>query len=70
MRIYKKGKVRALVLTLYCDENEYEDALKMLKSQTYKNWQQIVFYNLPNKKAHDTLYNYIMNHSKDYDLFV
>lgn len=61
---------RVLILILNSGEGEYKESIKMLNKQTYKNWQKIVFRGLNNKEAHDTLYSYIMNHNKEFDLFI
>jgi hypothetical protein len=61
---------RMLILILDCGENELKGSLGGLQKQIYKNWQKVIFSNLPNKKAHDTLYTYIMDHADEYDLFV
>lgn len=61
---------RILILILNSGEGELNDSLEMLKNQTYKNWSKVIFSNLPNKEAHDTLYGYIMDHKDKYDLFV
>lgn len=66
----KNYSPRILVLTLNSGENEYAESLSRLKSQSYRNWEYIEFNHLPNKEAHERLYDYIMNHSEDYDLFV
>lgn len=65
-----KYNPKILILTLNSGENEYEDSLVILRKQSYKNWEHVVFSNLPNKIAHEKLYSYIMDHSNDYDLFV
>ena len=61
---------KVLVLILNSGEKELQESIDKLQHQTYKNWEKIVFSNLSNKVAHDTLYNYIMNHHDEYDLFV
>lgn len=61
---------RILILILNSGENELKESLDVLKIQTYKNWQKIIFSNLPNKVAHDTLYAHVMHHAKEYDLFI
>jgi len=61
---------KVLILILNSGEGELEKSIEVLKSQTYKNWSKVVFSNLDNKTAHDTLYSYIMSHSKEYDLFI
>jgi len=68
-KIDKKTKM-VLVLMLNSGENEYQSSLKSLDRQTYKHIDRVVFSDLSNKEAHDTLYSYIMDNSHKYDLFV
>lgn len=66
----RKRQPRILVGTLYCGENEFEESTEMLRAQSYKHWDQVVFRDLENKKAHDALYREFMNRSREYDLFL
>lgn len=61
---------RVLIGTLYTGENEFSHLKETLRQQTYKNWEHIVFENLENKLAHETLYRHFMEHQTDYDLFL
>src|SRR3989344_669420 len=65
-----KRENRILILILYSGENELEESLKVLKNQSYKNWKYKIFSYLSNKKAHDTLYSYIMAQASNFDLFM
>lgn len=64
------SQLKVLFLTLYSGENEYDELQQSLKIQSYRNWEHIVFRNLPNKTAHMKLYSHIMNNSSKYDLFI
>lgn len=64
------GQKKVLILTLYAGENELEKSKESLNNQTYKNWEQIIFTNLPNLEAHRALYKKIMEKADDYDLFI
>ena len=68
--MYRKSIKRVLVLTLNSGENELSSSLDMLKMQSYKKWEQIVFSNMSNREAHDTLYSCIMTHTNNYDIFI
>lgn len=70
MKFKSKNKFKVLVLTLYAGENEFEECLNSLKTQTYKNWDHIIIKNLPNKEAHDKLYKTIMENKNSYDIFI
>jgi hypothetical protein len=61
---------RVLVGTLYCGENEFEALKDTLQSQTYPHWEHVVYKNLPNKEAHDRLYQTFMEQQDDFDLFL
>lgn len=66
--INKQKKI--LILILDSGENELQTSLRSLDQQTYKNWDRVIFSNLPNKTAHDTLYSSIMANSNKYNLFI
>lgn len=61
---------RILIGTLYCGENEFDALKHSLQEQTYPHWEHVVFKNLPNKEAHDRLYQTFMDQADDFDLFV
>lgn len=61
---------RILILTLYYGENEYNACKESVLQQSYTNWEHQTFEYLPNKIAHDELYNTIMNQADEYDLFL
>ncbi len=61
---------KLLIGTLYSGENEFEECLSSLKSQNFKNWDHFVLEGLPNKDAHEQLYDKFMASCNDYDLFL
>lgn len=61
---------RVFIGTLYSGENEFQQCVESLYAQSYKNWQQTVYKNLPNKEAHETLYHDFMDKSDEFDLFL
>jgi len=61
---------KILIGTLFCGEKEFNKCTHSLNRQKYKRWDHVVFKYLPNKAAHDTLYNYFMDNSKHYDLMI
>lgn len=56
--------------TLYVGENELEACKQSVKNQTVSNITHEIFSHLPNKEAHDTLYNRIMELQNEYDYFI
>jgi len=64
------GLSKILVGTLYSGENEFEECVAAINLQTYKDFEHIVFKNLPNKEAHDTLYKTFMDRSHEFDIMI
>lgn len=62
--------MRVLVGILKSDEKEFDSCIDALKWQTFKGIDYFYIDNLPNKKAHDTLYQRFMNHSSSFDYFL
>ena len=60
---------RVLILTLYTGESEYNACKDSVLQQSHTNWEHLTFEYLPNKIAHDVLYNTIMNQADEYDFF-
>ncbi|AUM75889.1 glycosyltransferase family 2 protein [Paracoccus jeotgali] len=60
---------RIMVLTLFSGENEFEECCSALDGQVHKNWDHKVFRGLGNHQAHRSLYQFIMDNNRDYDLF-
>lgn len=61
---------RILIGTLYSGENEFDSSVESLESQSYTNWDQVVFKNLPNVLAHQRLYQRFMDAADQFDLFL
>ncbi len=59
-----------LVGILYSGENEFQECLASIKNQTLKHKELFVVENMPNKQAHDYLYEKFMEESARFDLFV
>lgn len=62
--------MRVLVGILKSGEKEFESCIQALKQQTIKDTEYFVLENLPNKKAHDTLYQRFMDQSTSSDFFL
>lgn len=62
--------MRILVGIMYCIENELDACIAAIQRQTYQKYDYFVVDNLPNKEAHDKLYQTFMNASDEYQLFV
>jgi hypothetical protein len=60
---------RVLVGIMFSGENEYELCLGALKEQRHRAWDHFVLENLPNKAAHDALYQRFMDEAANYELF-
>ncbi len=56
--------------TLYTIENEYDECVESINSQSYKNFDHYVFKNLPNKEAHNSLFKSFLEKADDYDVLV
>jgi hypothetical protein len=61
---------KILVGTLYAIENEFDECIAALHRQTFQSFDHFVIQGLPNREAHDQLYQRFMNHAQEYDLFV
>lgn len=62
--------MRILVGTLHSIENEKDECLSAIHSQTHSAHDSFVISGKPNKAAHDELYQTFMNRSQEVDLFV
>lgn len=62
--------MRILVGILHCIENEFDQCLAAIDSQTYKLHERFIISNLPNKAAHDKLYQTFMDRAHEFELFV
>ena len=62
--------MRILVGTLYSGENEFEECLAAIQSQTYHNFDHLVIKDLPQHLAHKKLFSHFMANSTQYDLLI
>ena len=62
--------MRILVGTLRTIENEFSACVEALNRQTHREFEHFVVRDLPNKQAHDALYDTFMRRAGEFDLFV
>jgi len=62
--------MRIYVGTLYTIENEFDECVQSINAQTYKDFDQFVFKNLPNKEAHMTLFQSFLDRKSEYDVLI
>lgn len=62
--------MKLLVGTLYTIENEFDECCASIERQTHRNFDHVVFRNLPKQEAHESLYGLFMSKSDEYDLLV
>lgn len=62
--------MRLLIGTLYTNENEFNACLASIRRQTHHDIEHVIIRDLPNKLAHETLYQLFMDRASDFDLFV
>jgi hypothetical protein len=62
--------MKLLVGTLYTIENEFQDCLASLERQTLRDFDHFVIQGMPNRQAHDQLYERFMNNAGEYDFFI
>lgn len=65
-----KKDPKILIGTLFSGENEFDTCVRSLQDQCYTNWEHVVFKNLPNKEAHEKLYQEFMARQDRFDLFL
>lgn len=61
---------KALVLTLYCGEAEYEACKASVTRQVNVETEHVYFEWLPNSEAHEAVYRTIMERSDQFDVFL
>lgn len=61
---------RVLILSLYAGEGQFESCCRMLQSQEYKNWTHTVIRDLPEREAHQRLYQTVMENRDEFDYFM
>ncbi len=66
----RDGEGRALILTLYSGEGEFERCRRSVAAQDGVVVEHRVFEHLPNREAHDRLYRTITEERDRFDLFV
>jgi hypothetical protein len=62
--------LRVLVGTLSCGENELDRCIEALHRQAYRDWEQFIVANLPERDAHERLYAGFMERRGEFDLFL
>ena len=62
--------MKVLVGIMYCIENEFQACIDSVKEQTHRNFDYFVIENLPNREAHDQLYNRFTANASGYDIFI
>lgn len=62
--------MRALVVTLYTCENEFDECLAGIRRQTFKNYEHLIIRNLTKKQAHQKLYGTFKDRSDEFDLLI
>lgn len=61
---------KVLVGTLYSGENEYEECLAAIRSQSFQNFDHLVIKDLPELEAHNKLYKTFIDQADKYDLLI
>lgn len=62
--------MKLLVGTLYCGENEYEECVAAIQSQSYTNFDHMTIANLPELEAHYKLYKNFIDNAEQYQLLI
>lgn len=62
--------MRIFIGTLYTIENEFDECLRSIHSQTYRDFEHFVFKNLPNKQAHVALFKSFLEQAGEYGALV
>ena len=61
---------RVLVGILYCGENEFDECINSIQRQELVGVDYFVVENLPNKEAHNVLYENFMRNASNFDYFI
>jgi len=56
--------------TLYSGENEYEECVRSIQTQTYPHYKHFVFKDLPNREAHNNLFSSFLEKKAVYNLLI
>lgn len=62
--------MRILVTTLYAGENEFEDCVESVRTQTLAPVEHLIIENLPKREAHEKLYGTFMRRRDEFDLLI
>lgn len=62
--------MKLLVGVMYCIENEFVECVASIKEQTFQDMEIFTVEKLPNKEAHDKLYNTFMDNAAHFDFFI
>lgn len=62
--------MKIFVGTLYSGENEFDECVSSIQSQSYQNYEHFVYKNLPNREAHHTLFKSFKERSDEFELLV
>lgn len=62
--------MKILVGTLYSGENEYEECLAAIRSQSFQNFDHLVIKDLPQHEAHKKLYSTFLANADKYELLI
>jgi len=68
--INRNTLVRILVGVLFSGESQYEACITAINEQTYRSWELFEVRNLPNRDAHQKLFNTFQERASEFDLFV
>ena len=61
---------KILIGTLYSGENEYEECLESIRSQTFQGFDHLIIENLPEREAHNKLYQSFLEQADTYQLLI
>jgi hypothetical protein len=61
---------RVLIGVLKTDEREFDSCLASIDRQSFRGTETFVIENLPNKQAHDVLYERFMSRAAEFDVFL
>lgn len=56
--------------TLYCGENEFDECVAAIKSQSYQNFDHVIISGLPEKEAHHKLYKSFIDNADKFGILI
>ena len=62
--------MRILVGTLYCGESQFDECVRGIQDQTWRDFEHFVVRDLPNRAAHEALYRRFMEGAGEFDIFL